>query len=197
MEWKVEDPTVQSSGACLQAMVEAFGELKIAVSRLLVESGVGELGRDGVVRIDPNAWYPIRIELDTLRRMRERVGENAIFQVGTRIPASVVLPPTVVDVDTALASLDVAYHMNHGRDGVPLFDPATGRMSEGIGHFEHRWTSAQEASVTAPGPFPCALNRGIVTGLVRRFQPRATVELDASRPSLGAGGATSTYVVRW
>ncbi|HLV66911.1 MAG TPA: hypothetical protein VKY73_13910, partial [Polyangiaceae bacterium] len=70
MEWKVEDPALQSSGACLQALVEAFGELKIAVSRLLAESGVGQLGRDGVVRIDPNAWYPIEIELGTLRRMR-------------------------------------------------------------------------------------------------------------------------------
>ena len=197
MEWKVEDPTVQSSGACLQSMVDAFGEFKIAVSKLLVESGVGELGRDGVVRIDPSAWYPIRIELDTLRRMRDRVGENAIFQVGARIPANIALPPAVVDVDTALASLDVAYHMNHGRNGAPLFDPRTGTMGDGIGHFRHKWTGTQEAVVTAPGPFPCSLNRGIVTGLVRRFEKRATVELDATRPSLGSGGATSTYLVRW
>lgn len=197
MEWHIEDPSVQSSGACLQSMVDAFGAFKTAVSRLLVESGVGVLGKDGIVKIDPAAWYPIRIELDTLRRMRDRVGENAIFEVGARIPANIALPPAIVDVPSALGVLDIAYHMNHGRNGVALFDPATGAIGEGIGHFEARRTGERDMVVTAPGPFPCALSRGIVTGLAQRFEPRASVRLDTTRPSLSTGAAASTYLVRW
>src|SRR5688500_3805871 len=129
MEWVIPDRSVQSSGACLQSIVDAFGELRRAVSKLFAESGVGVLGRDGVVQIDPNAWNPIEIELDVLRRMRDRVGEATLYSVGVAIPAAISLPPQVVDVDSALAMLDVAYHLNHGRNGAPLFDVTNGTMA--------------------------------------------------------------------
>jgi len=197
MQWHIEDRTVQSSGACLQSIVDSFGALKRTVSQLFIEAGVGELSADGVVQIDPRAWYPIEIEVGVLRAMYDRVGKQTLFTVGTRIPEHVALPPTVEDIESALFAIDVGYHLNHGRNGEPLFDPASGEMGEGIGHFVCEINDEREATIEAPGPFPCELSRGVVLGFARKFESTASIALDPARPSLADGAATSTYIVRW
>jgi hypothetical protein len=197
MEWVVEARGIESAGSCLQTMVDAFGELRTAISRLFADEGVGKLGRDGVVTIDPDGWYPIETELSVLKRMLDRVGEATLFKVGTRIPENTEFPPSVADIHSALQSLDVAYHLNHRKNGVVMFDPSSARMLDGIGHFGYEPAGERRVMITAPGPFPCEFNRGIVAGLAQRFQPRARVVLDASRPGLKDGAAVSTYIVTW
>jgi hypothetical protein len=140
MEWVVKTRGIESAGSCLQTMVDAFGELRRAISRLFADEGIGQLGRDGVVVIDPNGWYPIETELSVLKRMLD---------------------------------------LNHRKNGLVMFDPATGVMLEGIGHFGYERTADRRVLVTAPGPFPCEFNRGIVAGLSARFQPKASVVLTA------------------
>lgn len=51
MEWVVKTRGIESAGSCLQTMVDAFGELRRAISRLFADEGIGRLGRDGVVVI--------------------------------------------------------------------------------------------------------------------------------------------------
>lgn len=58
-----------------------------------------------------------------------------MYNIGLSIPENAVFPPWVVDIDTAVKAIDIAYHLNHRKDGKPLFDMKTGTMSEGIGHY--------------------------------------------------------------
>jgi hypothetical protein len=66
------------------------------------------------------------------------VGPRALFQYGQHLPKYAPFPPTITDIQSAMGSMDAAYHMNHRKNGKVMFDPATGEMLEGIGHYGYR-----------------------------------------------------------
>jgi hypothetical protein len=66
------------------------------------------------------------------------------------------LLPHIHDIHTALGSLDVAYHMNHRKNGMIMFDVQTGIMLEGIGHMiTTNEPDARRIFVESNTPYPC------------------------------------------
>lgn len=197
-QWEITERGIESSGACIQSMINGFGPFKSSISRLLLDEGVGRKGKDGLVELDFGAWYPIEAELRALRRTASAVGEATLFSVGMRIPEFTEFPPSVVDIHSAMQSLDIGYHLNHRKNGKVMFDVATGNMLEGIGHFTYEVAPTErKITVSAPGPFPCDFNRGIVTGLALKYERSARVIIDESKPQLKRGAESSTYVITW
>jgi hypothetical protein len=175
--------------------LDAFGHYKSAASKLLLEHGMGKKGPDGLVEFDPNAWYPLDANLRCLAAIGAQA-ESILHQAGKLIPKHFPFPPQINDVPSVLKTLDVAYHMNHRLRGVVMFDPATGKLLDGIGHYTAELGKPGEATVFCDNPYPCALDRGLLFGVIRRFAARATVDHvgDACR----AKGATAcTYRVSW
>jgi hypothetical protein len=101
------------------------------------------------------------------------------------------------DVEGALRSIEVAYHMNHGRRGEPLIDHATGLMKEGIGHYRVRRDGERQLVIECENPYPCDLDRGIVETVAKRFQPDATVVHAAKAPCRKQGANACALVVEW
>jgi hypothetical protein len=70
---------------------------------------------------------------------------------------------------------DAGYHLNHLKDGVPMFDSATGTMLDGIGHYKCISTSKHRLVMEVDAPYNCDLDRGIMQGWARSFDRSALV----------------------
>ena len=117
--------------------------------------------------------------------------------IGAAIPRNVFLPPSITDVVSVLQAIDVAFHMNHRKNGQVMFDPATGRMLEGIGHYTSRIEGPRRIAVVCENSYPCAFDRGLVTAFAQRFAPNAKGVHDDSAPCRAKGANSCTNVVTW
>jgi serine/threonine-protein kinase len=180
-------------GALIRAVLGGFGTFRSV--------GLKYAGHFGVVdeagRIGADEWSSQAAWLAAHERIISEIGGGMLFNIGQNIPAHARDWPAAADIEAAMKALDVAYHLNHRRDGKVMFDPATGAMTEGIGHYAAaREVGAKRITLTADNPYPCELDHGIITAIARRYEPNARVE----HTPLGCrtlGAAACTYVVTW
>lgn len=190
-------PSITVSGQSVRSIVLAIQSFSVLVDEIHDCLGV-PTPRDGSPRaVDPGAWYAIEGYLVAYKKIETLLGVRGLDKVGGLIPSQAALPPTVVDVPSALAALDVAFHMNHARDGIPMFDPATGAMLEGIGHYTSTPIEGKnEIQMVCENPYPCRFDMGLVRGMAQVFEKGATVE-HAPGSCRSKGGESCTLVVRW
>ncbi len=146
------------------------------------------------------SWYLQQDWLDAFQAISEKIGEQTLFAIGTKIPESAAWPPDVDTEAKALGSIDVAFHMNHRIQGVALFDPTTGQMTEGIGHYGFELTGDKAATMVCDNPYPCAFDRGIIEAAAKKFATRAflvNAKHDDSKECRNKGGGSCTYHVTW
>jgi len=135
------------------------------------------LEKNGISSITENDWYPQQAWLNAFKEIAEKIGAQTLMSIGTKIIESAQWPPQVKSVEDALGSVDIAYHMNHRINGKVLFDPKSGVMLEGIGHYYFEKVSANEFRLTCDNPYPCDFDKGIIKGVVNRFKsPLSKVE---------------------
>jgi hypothetical protein len=183
-------------GSNVGAHIDAFKQYPSVLAKCLNQHGILR-GNQGTGDVDRTIWYPMDAWLRANFAILAEVGANSVYTAGKKIPEMGVLPPSIHDVYSSLESMDAAYHMNHRKDGKTMFDPATGAMIEGIGHYAARRREGEKAIVlVVDGPYPCDFDRGIVGGFAARFEPlaRAVHDQGSCRKK---GDASCTYVVRW
>lgn len=177
------------NGQTVLSVAKAFSVVK--------DLGYKILERHGFKDVKEDAWYPQQQWLDAFREIHETMGGVTLFQIGKKIPDSAKFPPEIDTVEKALAAIDVAYHMNHSRRGKPLFDPATGTMEEGIGHYRVVSASEGEAVMVCDNPYPDEFDRGIIEAMAAKFGKRVIVEVDADAGTRERGREATTYRIRW
>ena len=177
---------VETTTAAIVGLLEAMGAFE----------GIGRkiLAAHGMKKIVPTDWVPLSVGIELYGVVATQLGENTLFDIGCRVPQSVPWPPEIKDIEAALRSIDVAYHMNHRLRGEVMFNPATGVMLEGIGHYRCERVSRRKILVTSDTPYPEAFECGIVTGTARKFEPTVEVEVDPNRTR---SGGSRTFVVTW
>ncbi len=187
----------QVLGANLQSIMKGFSSFTLIASKILLEEGIGTADDTMMVQFEPQAWYPLDRFLRAFDRMNEQFGSYILRQVGLQIPKHSVFPPHVVDIHSGFSTLDIGYHLNHGKNGEPLFDPATHTMKEGIGHYHYTPIQGEKRLVcVGETPYPCPFEEGLVTALAHLFIPTATVVHD--KAGCRAKGANSCkYTVTW
>jgi hypothetical protein len=174
-----------------------FGSFTMIASKFLLEEGIGSPDDSMLAQFVPTAWYPVDRILRVFDRIGSEFGNFTLRQVGMHVPKVVQLPPQVVDITGAFAVLDIGYHLNHGKGGEPLFNPATGEMKEGIGHF--RWeykAGTTRGLVESTTIYSCSFDEGVVTGNAQRFKPGAVVVHDKAS-CRARGGANCTFHITW
>ncbi|AKF11602.1 hypothetical protein [Sandaracinus amylolyticus] len=195
-ELQIERATV--SGRSVLAIVQAVRSFSVLVTTLLDVMQIQTRDASGALAVDPEAWYPVRHYLVTYKKIDSLLGGRGLEKVGSLVPSNAVFPPNIKDVRAALASIDVAYHMNHQLDGKPMFDPATGAMLEGIGHYRCEAVPGKnEVRLVCDDAYPCRFDLGLIRGMAHRFEAGATVTHDAHGPCRTKGGASCTYIVTW
>lgn len=199
MQYVPFDSDIEVNGQTAFAIVDGFTAFRELASEILLSENIGTRGADGLVRIDPDAWFSQAAWLRSFERIsRLDMGEAALFQIGLAIPLNAKFPDWVVDIESSIRAIDVAYHMNHRKNGVPLFDQSTGAMFEGIGHYGSAPGEAPRMLVSVcENPYPCAFDRGILTSMAVKFEPHAKVVHDDRRPCRKKGASSCTYIIIW
>ncbi len=97
-----------------------------------------------------------------------------------------------------MIGLDAAYHRYHKKRGVLMFDEASGRMLEGIGHYTARWVPGEQKILArCENPYSCDFDHGVLIGYAARFNPRSRVTHDVIAPCRKNGSDSCTYVITW
>jgi hypothetical protein len=184
---------VDVNGESVFSVVEGMGTFKAKAFDILSKNGISQ----------PKAgeWYSQQAWLNGFREISETVGASTLFLIGKKIPENAQFPPDIDNIEKALQSIDVAYHMNHRLAGELLFNPLTGSMKEGIGHYVYVKMSEKKAKIICNNPYPCDFDRGIIEAMAKRFKPFeslfAKVAHDDAAPCRKKGADSCTYFVEW
>ncbi len=189
---------IEVNGQTVWAIVAGFKSFAVLASTYLLQEGIGTPDKDGVVVVDPQAWYPQRAWLKAFEKISAHMGDSVLLEIGKAIPRNAIFPTWVKDIYTAIQSIDVAYHLNHRKKGRPMFNPATGAMTEGIGHYGYERFEGQKKIISVcENPYPCAFDLGILTAMAKKFEPSIRLEHDETRPCRKRGGDSCTYILTW
>jgi hypothetical protein len=188
----------QVLGSNLQIVIDGFGSFTLIANSILVEEGLGTHDGSGTVKFDGSRWYPLERWLNVMKRIEKEFGHLLLYQTGMATPKNAVFPPTVTDIHSALKCMEVAYHMNHAVQGEPMFNPVTGEIREGIGHYGYAHAPGKNLiTIESTTPYPCDFDQGIIIAMAQRFQPTALLSHDASKPCRKSGGESCSYHVTW
>ncbi|MFO7566040.1 MAG: hypothetical protein R6X02_25575 [Enhygromyxa sp.] len=195
MQFRALEPGIELLGSALMATLGGFGPLRTIVERMLCRDGLVDCDAPEA-RIDPAGWYDQQAWLDALCEIDERFGAEILFNIGAEILNAAVIPSLAVDVHSAVASLDLAYHLNHRRGGRVMADLSTGEMLEGIGHYGYERLGDTYILSTCTTPYPCEFDFGVVATMARRFEPRVIAE-HVGAECRRQGAQACTYSLRW
>lgn len=195
MQYRAFAPNIEALGAGIMAAFGGFGPLRSIVERMLCRDGLVDCAAPGA-GIETDAWYAQQAWLDALQEIDQLYGTAILFNIGAEIPNNAVFPSLAIDVHTAVASIDVAYHLNHRRAGTIMYDPQTKQMLEGIGHYGYERLGDTHILSTCLTPYPCEFDLGIVATMARRFEPRTIVE-HVGAECRRHGAQACTYSLRW
>lgn len=148
------------------------------------------------------AWNDLQSLLNALKEVEETIGEMNLFLIGKSIIEGTSFPP-MDGLKNALESIDVAYHMNHRKNGKVMFDPNSGQMMEGIGHYKVTKfdEASREAVMVCQTPYPSKFEEGLIVQVVRTFKPKDSIKtkvvLDETKETRRKGGETCTFKISW
>jgi len=183
--------------------VEVNGETVLSVLSgmgFLRQKGLDILERHGIKNPAPGQWYLQQNWLDAFKEISDDVGVSTLVVIGNKIPENAQFPPEINSLEAALSAIDIAYHMNHRIDGRVLFNPQTGQLAEGIGHYGCERVGDRHIKMVCKNPYPCDFDRGIIAAMIKRFKPgdsSPTLRHDDAAPCRGRGADSCTFLVDW
>src|SRR5262245_29336440 len=144
---------IEVPGLIIQSYIDAFKLVRHVPHDILAKHGVGTFDAHGRYELDVSAVFPFERALAAVTELASVVGPKKMFEVGLEIPKNAVLPPGASDLRSAMQVFDAGYHMNHRKNGRPMFDPSSGRMVEGIGHYKCASVAEREIVMEVDSPY--------------------------------------------
>ena len=192
-QFRAFNKNVEVNGQTVLSVVEGMGAFRSQAFRILKDHGI-----DTPV---PDKWYSQQAWLDAFKEINDKIGDNTLQSIGKSIPENAQFPPEIDNIHKALAAIDIAYHMNHRLDGKVMFDPTTGKLTEGIGHYQYEKIDDRNGKMVCHNPYPSEFDRGIIMSMARKFKPAdardVKVELDPDKPTRRKSGDSCTFIIAW
>jgi len=171
--------------------VKVTGEAILSVVNILSSNKDKRIQILNKYNINPeiNKWYSQQDWLNAFKEMYETIGTTTLFLIGKLIPKTALWSNGFNDLQGALKSIDISYHLNH--------------KGGNIGHYEltrfdekHR-----KAIMICKNPYPSDFDRGIITYMLRKYKPLDTIDygvyLDKSKETRLMGGESCTFNIYW
>ncbi|MCD6577974.1 hypothetical protein J7L48_00695 [bacterium] len=197
MQFIAFESGIEVNGQTVYSIVDALGSFKKLAHEILLPSGIGNMTKNGY-EIKMDEWYSQTSWLRAFEMIAKEIGEATLKRIGTKIPENAKFPPWVKDIDSAIKSIDIAYHMNHRKNGTIMFDPDTGKMLEGIGHYGYERIENENMIISkCKNPYPDSFDLGIITAMAKRFELKANIYHDDSKECRKNGGESCTYIITW
>ena len=179
-QFKTFSSDVQVVGAAVLALVAGMEDFK--------ETGLQILAKQGIIAPKEGEWYPGQSYLDAYREIAKTIGSYRLTRIGRKVPDHALWPPHIDSIEKALASIDVAYHMNH-------------RGGE-VGHYRFKRTGERSCTMECDNPYPCPFDTGLIEATANKFAPPRTLvavrhESDDRQPCRQKGGERCIYYISW
>ncbi|MDD5067352.1 MAG: hypothetical protein PHF84_09935 [bacterium] len=190
-EFKAFETGIEVNGETILSVVAGMEIAKNMALDILKQHGIDDPR--------PGKWYSQQSWLDSFKTISEKVGSKTLNLIGRSIPNKAQWPPQVNSIEAALASIDVAYHMNHRKNGTVMFNPEKGTMIEGIGHYGFEKIGEKKIKMVCKNPYPCEFDKGIIEAAAKKFSTGEiiTVAEDTTLNCRKKGGDVCTYLVSW
>jgi hypothetical protein len=198
MQFKAFEEGIEVNGQTVYAFVDGMGNFKALGEQYMNGVGIGTM-KNGKWLFDMNGWYPQQAWLDAFAIIAKEVGDGVLYEIGRAIPINARFPSGVNDMYSTIRAIDIAYHINHRKNGEGcLYDAETGTTREGIGHYGYEQMPGKNLILSVShNPYPCAFDRGIITAMAQRYDTKALIIHDDSKPCRKNGAETCTYLVSW
>ncbi|MCK4532555.1 hypothetical protein KAU39_02110 [bacterium] len=197
MQFKAFEEGIEVNGTTVNAVVDGLGQYKSLAKKYLLGVGIG-IEENGELKIEKKNWYSHDSWLKSFEEIAKEIGDATLQLIGMKIPENAIFPSWVKDIDTAIKSIDIAYHINHRKNGKMLFDIVTGKMEEGIGHYGYERVENRNMIISeCKNPYPCAFDFGIIMAMARKFEIKANIVHDDSKPCRKNGADSCTYIITW
>ena len=197
MQFKAFESGIEVNGQTVYSVVDGLGSFKSLAHDILLTVGIGT-GTKTDYKIEIDGWYPQEQWLKAFDKIAQGIGNFTLKQIGLKIPENAKFPPWVKDIDSAIKSIDIAYHMNHRKKGAVMFDPNTGKMLEGIGHYGYERIKGKNMIVSeCRNPYPDDFDFGIISTMAKKFEIKANVVHDDSKPCRKNNADSCTYIITW
>jgi hypothetical protein len=176
------DVEVRGTTVCL--VVEGLSDLSDEAARQANEILVDAEMADP----EPDSWYSLRDWIDVLDEIGATVGDDALRELGVKVPKGVEWPPDVNTTRQGFDTVNEAYQLNH-------------RGGE-IGSYEFVETGDRERTVICENPYPCPFDKGLLEGVLRVFgeefnySPMVLIH-ETGDECRADGGDRCTYRVTW
>ena len=198
MQFKAFESGINVKGESIRCIIDGMGVFKSLANKYLLAAGFGEQDGKGSIVIDYGKDYSLDSFLSAFEKISNEVGDSVLFNIGKSIPNSSQFPPNINSVEDSVRLLDTAYHMNHIKNGKPMFDPNTGKKEKGIGYYGYEKVDGNNTILCeVNNPYPCAFDRGLIHGMASQFEKAVRVEHDDTKSCRKKGADTCTYVVTW
>lgn len=185
---------IEVNGTTIKAIVDALKSLNFIVKKVFTDVGL-----PAPDDIDSEGWYSQQKWLDAFKLIETKAGPHTMMYIGEKIPENAHFPTNINDIEKALESIDIAYHINHRNvSGEILYDASNKSFLEGIGHYAwKKIPNEKKVIMTCENPYNCDFDRGIISKMAKTYQPQAKIIHDESKGCRKLGENSCTYIVMW
>lgn len=195
MKYDLSD--VEVNGQDILSFMSAISSSPTLGSMMLQTLKIGTLVQ-GKYQILAEEWYPLTDKITIIQTIRDRIGPMILKKVGREVPENAIFPPNINDIYKAIASVNIAYHMNHRKAGKIMYDEKSEQIIPGIGYYGYEPVPNQRKIISVcENPNLSEYDEGILTAMARRFEPFAEVFLDPDKPTRKNGGNSCTFIITW
>lgn len=184
---------VEVNGESVLAVLGGMGNFK--------EKGREILAWNGILAPEAGRWYQQQALLDSLKQIAGSFRPITLTSIGRKAPELIRFPVGIQNVHQALLSLDIAYHLNHRKNGRVLYNSIEHKVLDGIGHYFYKHTGPASAVMICTSPYPCEFDRGLIDATALRFRQEGVGDIhvahEASDHCRKNGDDFCTYRVEW
>lgn len=179
-----------------QTVMSVVNSMKVGMETRL------EILKNNGIDPDKSEWFSQQDWLDAFREISDSLGDMNLFLIGKAIIDNAKFPP-MDNLEQALGSLNIAYHMNHRLKGIVMFNGTNGEFTSGIGSYTLKSFDSEKRTAIfyCDNPYPSKFDEGIIMQVMRRFRPynsiNQEVNLDTTKESRTTGGDSCTYILKW
>ncbi len=193
MQFNPFEPNIEVNGKTVKTIAEGFGLVKHLAEQHFSAGGLPKINE-----IKNDEWYSQEKWLKVFESVARSYEDDGLFKIGMKIPENAVFPPNIKTIEDALQSIDIAYHLNHRKNGFVMFDQLTGKMEEGIGHYGYKKIEGKNMVIMeCINPYPCSFDKGIIAYMAKKFMPNAKIIHDKPEICRKTGSDGCTYIITW
>lgn len=177
-QFKALAQNVEVNGKTVLSFINGMGTYQSIFENALRENGINHPQKGD--------WYSQQAWLNAFSFIASKTGPATLKTIGKQIIESAVWPPNVNTIEASLASIDVAYHINH-------------RGGE-IGHYYYEKVGERTVRIVCNNPYPCDFDMGVIDGAAKKFttlHQKPFIQHDHPGVCRKIKGDICSYLISW